>query len=45
MTRPDSPHRQVPAWVRKLKPGFLRSYLISVFKRLGRSDRKDMNAL
>lgn len=34
--------RHVPNWVRTMKPGFLRSYLIAVFLPLNHQARREM---
>jgi len=33
--------RHVPQWVRRMKPGWLRAYLIAAFLPLTRSQRRD----
>lgn len=37
--------RRVPKWVRTMKPGVLRSYLILVFLPMGREARRNFNIL
>lgn len=36
------PKSRVPMWVREMRPGWVRSYLLAVFLPLKRSDQEEM---